>query len=258
MAYSTNVLIESCSQTADAIKNLSVYKSSMQLAALSALERFTEWWEKTKSLNVRGFDGVMAYTTVLASFRSEFDHLFMEHDSIIRSRVTRAFLHLQRSLVVDDTLREKWLAAFEDHETACEELGAVHLLSHGVYAFKASATGGRTDLILGQDFVVDDGILAGSDGLVLTEWKRVHKQAEAEANRLAATNQAKLYADGPIAGFELTTERYLVLVSKTEFGVTTVEQDGAILYRTISIILDPDVPSRAARKGREPGKSSST
>src|SRR5258708_25248545 len=47
-----------------------------------------------------------------------------------RRLVERAFLHLQRSLVVDQDLRERWLTAFhKEGEPALEKLGAVHLLS---------------------------------------------------------------------------------------------------------------------------------
>ncbi len=58
-------------------------------------------------------------------------------------------------------------------ETACEKLGALHLLSHGILAFKAYAPGERTDLILGDRLVIDDDLIAGTEGIVLTEWKRV-------------------------------------------------------------------------------------
>src|SRR3989442_569356 len=39
--------------------------------------------------------------------------------------------------------------AFEAGVPACESLGACHLLAHSVWAFKTSAEGERTDLVLG-------------------------------------------------------------------------------------------------------------
>jgi hypothetical protein len=254
-AFSTNVLTEACIDTAEAVKRLSRYRSAMAGHAIDALERFTKRWSETESLGMTGFPAVMAYTTILASFRPVLDHHFADYSTVVRSRVARAFLHLQRSLVADEAVRGKWLKAFAQEELACEKLGAVHLLSHGIYAFKASTTGGRTDLILGQNLVVDEAILAGADGLVLTEWKLVRDKNEAESKRMEAMAQTKLYTDGPIAGFELTTERYLVLVSKNEFDVTPTEQDGGTLFKTISIILAPDVPSRVARKKQRAQKS---
>ena len=57
---------------------------------------------------------------------------------MLRARSERAFLHLRRLLAVDRDVRAKWKAAYEGKqgEVACEALGAVHLLSHGIYAFK--------------------------------------------------------------------------------------------------------------------------
>jgi hypothetical protein len=52
-------------------------------------------------------------------------------------------------IVVDKNVRAKWQAAWKKsggHETRCEQLGAVHLLSHGIWAFKTSANG-ATDLV---------------------------------------------------------------------------------------------------------------
>jgi hypothetical protein len=106
-AFSTNVLMETCKETATAVKSLSIYGDSLPTRAGDALRRFDRWWDETVKLNSSGFQRVMAYTTVLASFRGEFDHLFADHDSIIRNKVALAFLHLQRSLVVDQVLREK-------------------------------------------------------------------------------------------------------------------------------------------------------
>ena len=201
-------------------------------------------------LNSSGFQGVMAYTTVLASFRAEFDHLFADHDSIIRNKVALAFLHLQQSLVVDQVLREKWETAFRSNngELACEQLGAVHLLSHGIYAFKTDAAGERTDLILGDHLVVNDQIISGVSGLVLTEWKLIRDNDDPNARRILAKNQASRYSEGFLAGFELSSERYLILVGQKEFGVVPDERVGAVLYKSIPIVLNREVPSKAARR----------
>jgi hypothetical protein len=248
--FSTNILIETCKNAATAVKSLSIYKNVMPPMAIDALDRFENWWNETAKLNTNGLEGVMAYTAILASFRSEFDHLFADCESIIRNRAALAFLHLQRSLVVDPGLRNKWEDAFAEKtgELSCERLGAVHLLSHGVYAFKTDAIGERTDLILGNRLVVDDDIAAGTSGLVLTEWKLVRDADKPEAQRIIAKKQASRYSEGPLAGFELSSERYLVLVGQKEFTVTPHERDGAILYKSIPIVLNREVPSKAASR----------
>ena len=83
----------------------------------------------------------------------------------------RAFLHLQRRIVVETGFRAQWESAYESGEVNLEQLG-VHLLWHGVWAFKANATGARTDLVMGD--VIDNPvpIQRAGCGLVLTEWKR--------------------------------------------------------------------------------------
>jgi len=243
-AFSTNVLIESCKQTAAAIRLLSSYRSSMSVAAAEALQRFEEWWRQTDELGKTGFQGVMAYAAVLAAFRSELDHLFANREALLRSRVARAFLHLQRSLVADEDIRNKWQAAFDKGELACEKLGALHLLAHGVLAFKANSTGERTDLILGDRLVPEDDTLTATHGLVLTEWKLVRRGEKPEAMRNFAKEQAQRYSEGCVAGFELRSERYLVLVGCDEFSSIPSERIGDIVYRTIPIYLNRQTPSR--------------
>ena len=88
------------------------------------------------------------------------------------SLTERAFEHLNRSIVVDSGLRQRWQAAHDRNEPACEALGGVHLLSHGIWAFKAKGPKAETDLVY-QEPPTDIGrIKRSSDGLVLTEWKR--------------------------------------------------------------------------------------
>jgi hypothetical protein len=121
---------------------------------------------------------VQAAVTLLASFRAEFTYLVSDTEAIARSRVAHAFAHLQRSIVADDSVRDRWNKVFCQGETACEKLGATHFLLHGVWAFKANAEGGRTDLVLGNPLMVDDGVRAAADALVLTEWKVVRDKKE--------------------------------------------------------------------------------
>ncbi len=70
----------------------------------------------------------MGTLTALTEFRAEFEYLLADTEALARSLVDRAFIHLQRSLVVDPGLRGRWQKAFGAGEAACERLGAVHLL----------------------------------------------------------------------------------------------------------------------------------
>jgi hypothetical protein len=254
-AYSTNILIENCEETAQAVLSLLRYGNAFPPKAKQTLERFEKWWRDTTVNNFLsspgGFPAVQAAVVMLASVRSELDQLLADHDEVIRSHVMRAFQHLQRSLVVDDALRTKWLNAFDTPrtgETSCEQLGGVHLLLHGIWAFKVSATGERTDLVLGTRLVVDQDIMASTHGLVLTEWKLVREGENPAEKKDQARHQASRYSEGSLAGFELESERYLVLVGKREFTVPDNTTDGNVKYSVIPLVLDRTTPSISARQ----------
>ena len=254
-AYSTNILLENCAETAQAVQAMLRYGDALPPQAKDALTRFDKWWRDTTVNNwlssPGGFPAVQAAVVLLASIRSELDHLLANHDQIIRSHVVRAFQHLQRSLIVDETLRLKWIEAFEKPragETSCEQLGGVHLLLHGIWAFKVSAIGERTDLVLGTRLVVDQTVIASTHGLVLTEWKLVRGGDDPEEKKDEAIAQASLYSEGSLAGYELASERYLVLVGKEEFVVPEDTTVGNVRYRVVPLILNKRSPSKAARE----------
>src|SRR5208283_5429640 len=77
--------------------------------------------------------------TALAAFQSEFNYIIADTQFIARRITERAFIHLQRCIIVDKEVRQKWIDAFNTREPECEKLGALHLLHHGVWAFKADA-----------------------------------------------------------------------------------------------------------------------
>jgi hypothetical protein len=160
----------------------------------------------------------------------------------------RAFIHLQRTLAVDEQVRAKWMDAFERHETVCERLGSVHLLSHGIFAFKVDAAGARTDLVFPE--IPEDALLAGVfEGFVLTEWKRA-KDANGAAHAFReARAQTDLYRQGPLVGVELTGYRYLVVVSRRQLTVPLDSRaETGVVYRHINIAVEPSDPSVAATK----------
>jgi hypothetical protein len=202
-----------------------------------------------------GYWGVQQAITFLVMLRAEFDYAIADHSAVARSLTERAFSHLRRSLIADEALREQWKAAFGEREENCERLGAVHLLSHGIWAFKANATdsAGRTDLVLGTPMSSTDEAERAAEALVLTEWKKVQAQEDSEKKADEAQAQAELYAGGILGAFELADVRYLVLVSKDVLRAVENRRKGEVTYRVVNIPIDPSTPSKLSRR-REGGK----
>jgi len=195
---------------------------------------------------VTGFSGVTSVVTYLASFRAEFEYLCKDTTALARSLVARAFTHLQRTLVVDGAVRTLWKEKFAEGETACEALGACHLLSHGIWAFKTSAEGERTDLVLNHPLDIASGeVQRSSVGLVLTEWKVVRNPPELAKKLEDAYRQAKRYRQGILAGFEVASPRYLVMVSEDHLPLPKLEEEDGVFYEYRNIAVAPRSPSRS-------------
>jgi hypothetical protein len=199
-----------------------------------------------RTIEARG--KVLYCAAFLAGLRSQFEYLAADHSAAARSLTERAFSHLQRSLVADRDLQARWKAAFAGREEQIERLGAVHLLSHGVWAFKAhSADGaGNTDLVLGTSIDLGE-VERSSEALVLTEWKKIAASDDPVVKTGQAQAQAAIYSGGVLGGVELRSTRYLVLVGEREFRVPEDRQVGDILYRVVALIIEPSAPSKAAR-----------
>jgi hypothetical protein len=196
--------------------------------------------------------GMTARITALACFRAEFEYLISDTEAVTKSLVIRAFTHLQSSIAADRTVRDRWFEALNDGEPACERLGACHLLLHGVWSFKAYGQRARTDLVLGDLRNNWDDPRRAATGLVLTEWKRLTggSQEEVEAKADEARREAKIYCAEALAGFEVVSTRYVVLVSKHRLGPllpNPVSEDG-ITYAHFNVAVDPLPPSQDARK----------
>jgi hypothetical protein len=188
---------------------------------------------------------VWAALVMLAGFETEMSFVLSDTQQHIRARSERAFAHLQRLIVVDQTTRAQWQAAFKEGEVACEKLGAVHLLLHGIWAFKISATGERTDLVFQEtvsDLTAEERY---ADGLVLTEWKTAAPGDNAGQRFADARSQARRYAQGALAGNELTAYRYAIVVSSQHVPVPADTADGTVVYRHINVAVDPQSPSRS-------------
>jgi hypothetical protein len=85
----------------------------------------------------------------------------------------RAFVHLNRSIVVYAAVQRNWKEAYSAGETECEKFGAVHLLAHGIWAFKVDGASGRTDLVYQEPLLDLLNVRRSGDGLVMTEWKKL-------------------------------------------------------------------------------------
>lgn len=219
---------------------------SMPPAALAALDEFITTHGHL-FLKAQGIAGVHGVSVALACIRSTLDFHLQDRDARARALTDRAFAHLQRSIVVDASLREKWSEAFSQGEVACESLGACHLLLHGIWAFKVSAAGERTDLVFQEPLERGEAFRIAPVAVVLTEWKVAGGDADLGARFLEARRQAELYAVGSLFDLELASVRYLVVVTR---GRLTPPEDviaGGSLYRHVVISVAPRTPSVTAR-----------
>ena len=165
----------------------------------------------------------------------------------VYSITERAIQHLQRSLIVGGALRSRWLRAFGRREPDLEALGALHLLNHGIFAFKINASGARTDLVIPDSDPADAARYA--TGIVLTEWKKAETEEDANKKFAEAHRQASLYASGPLASIELRNVRYAIVVTKAKINIPPDEERQGIIYRNINISLKYQIPSKMSRKG---------
>jgi hypothetical protein len=218
-----------------------------------AVESLTKFLEKHTNefkgdIHLSGPDGNRAYLqariTLLTSLCSTFEYYVADRAYHIRVLAERAFLHLQRLIVADGDLRRKWGEAFGRGEPDCEKLGSVHLLHHGIWAFKAYTKEERTDLVFQEPINLSD-VERTSEGLVLTEWKKVENEKELNNKIDVAKKQAGLYSCGSLAGIELTNYRYLIMVSTDRVSLPPdlVEKD--VTYRLINIAINPSSPSKS-------------
>lgn len=223
------------------------FSETLPPAALAAIEKFTTTAgpliANKGSTPDAAQEQVWAFLIAMAAFEAEFSFLLSDAQESIRSRSERAFHHLQRSIVADEDFRKKWGHAFDTGEVQCERLGAVHLLLHGIWAFKVDAAGARTDLVF-QEPADLQGIQRYVTGLVLTEWKKAASTAEADQRFHEARLQAKRYSQGPLLGTELTGYRYAVVVSEHQVETPGDLREGDVVYRHVNIAVRPRVPSK--------------
>jgi len=187
-----------------------------------------------------------ALMVLFSSSRARFDFYSSGTAELMKSRVERAFIHLQQLIVVDQAVQSAWSTAYHSNETKCERLGAVHLLLHGIWSFKAHGVGARTDLVLQEPLDTATTIERAADALVLTEWKMVRANEDHSLIADKARRQAHLYGTGVLSKIELAEQRYVVLVSNDRLPRLSDELLDGITYRHVNIAVNPSTPSRAA------------
>jgi len=190
---------------------------------------------------------IASQSVQFAVFRGRFEYLISEPEHESRIITERAFEHLRRSIVVDHDIRAKWAAASD--ERRCEQLGAVHLLSHGIWAFKAREAGAETDLVFGDplDKHVDE-VQRTARALVLTEWKMITTVAEVDSKAAEARKQLAIYTAGLLADLVVLSTRYVVLIAPKAFTPPKDYPAAEVTYRHIVIATDPDNASVEARR----------
>jgi len=162
---------------------LDQYRGALPPAAEEALDHFFSSSGLAGLLTdggISGLDSVKLVVPVLAGITSQVSYLLADREAIGSRLVDRAFGHLQRSIAAVPSEAAVWQQAFTKGEIECEKLGGLHLLRFGIFASKADSAGARTDLILGDPLLTTDPLLAASEALILTEWKKANDKGRSE------------------------------------------------------------------------------
>lgn len=250
-----NIILPMAGEVTERIQLLGQrYGSQLPATALKRIKELEKLYSESAyaSTTQKEPTAVAHFSSRLQKFRSDFNYLTSDLEGIAVRLTARAFLHLQRSIVADETVREKWRTALTQNELACEKLGAVHLLQHGIWSFKVDSAGERTDLVLGE--VISDrelqDVYLSAEGLVLTEWKTA-TSSDSTKKYEEAFKQAERYARGSLAAIELKGYRYLVIVSEGHLNDVPQDQEkDGIIYKYVNIAVNPSTPSSHARKKR--------
>ncbi len=117
------------------------FETALPQVVIGAIDRFAGDGGMQIQNNAAGdAKRVRTILVKLIAFDAEVSYLLNDSMEQVRSASELAFMHLQRLIVVDADYRQKWERAFQDHETKCEQLGGLHLLWHGILAFRVFLT----------------------------------------------------------------------------------------------------------------------
>lgn len=192
---------------------------------------------------------MVSFITRLLLTRNDVSYCLTDHQKKIKNLSEKAFLHLQRKIIVGADEKARWEKAFSKGEVECEKLGSLHLLWHGLWAFKINAEGERTDLIYSDERLSDiDANYEAVSGLVLTEWKVLRSGENATSKFSEACKQARMYTEGSLAGVELAKYRYAIVVSEENIHTPDDFIENDVVWRHINIAINSKTPSERSRK----------
>jgi len=224
------------------------FGGSLPISAIQQIDAFLQSRPvqalRDKATSTRGLhSGLVA----LEAFEGAVTFSLSGRQEVMLARSELALMHLQRLIAADPDVQGKWQRTYEEkREEECERLGAAHLLSHGIFAFKAESERGITDLIFPERQIELTQLQRSVAGCVLTEWKKVTQDNVCEKLD-EAREQAEIYKGGVLAALELVGDRYLIAVSEKMLSLPVdFEQDG-ILYRHINVAVKPGSASVEAK-----------
>jgi hypothetical protein len=226
-----------------------------QISSSSTIDRLLAF-ARPSGGRLEGCDSLYWPLSILSLFRTKLRALC---DGSIRilSLTERSLIHLNRLIVVDAEQRKKWITAFKKGEAECEKLGAIHLLWHGIWAFKAHSEKERTDLITNERLSASDAYKT-AEGLVLTEWKKVSDPQKVDAIFNDAVKQAMVYSSSSVSfpNIELQSTRFIVLVSEDRLeNLPSRYSENAVEYYPINIAVNPAVPSKRTKRATKKKKA---
>jgi hypothetical protein len=149
------------------------YQSQLPPSAAEYLrERLEQYSALTHSLDQAPSSGKIQGVAAVLMIRAHFEYLIHDTEIEGRNATELAFEHLRRLIVVNEKIREDWADAFKQREERSESLGAVHLLSHGIWAFKVTGSGAATDLVY-REPLVQSPILQRTARALVELWPEV-------------------------------------------------------------------------------------
>ena len=199
-----------CSQLSECVSQLEQFLATHStIVPAAATQRFGDAVSKhSLKDHANTIEHLRSRLAIVVSLVAELNWELTDPAIHLEGIAERAFLHLSRLLAADAAQSARWLDEFQKTqtaETACERLGATHLLLHGIYAFKVDA-GERTDLVLGNKLTWTKSLARAVEGLVLTEWKVVRDEKDAE--KIARTCTGSAVHARRLAGIALEAVRY--------------------------------------------------
>lgn len=234
------MLHDGLAPTREALKSLK--NEDVSVALRTSADIAITFWDSIHGTT--DLKNVLALSALLASVIPALEYELRSDQEELSDASQVAFAHLKRSIVVDPGIRASWQAALSAGEVECERHGAIHLLSHRLWAFKAHATGGYTDLVIGEPITaVDETDLRAARGLILTEWK-VASDKDLDAKLDQLNIQLDLYQEQTLAAVELRRVQYGIIVSRKRLPMPADAFRNKTRRRFINIPVEPEVASK--------------